>query len=306
MAKEFVTKRVKEKSEEVNPISVVPMTSMDNITTITIPVGNIQYNPFQSRFKIDEESIKSLKESILSVGLINPITVAKRDGYYVVVSGHRRFEALKSLGYNEIQVLIKEMDDIQLSAANISENAERKGISPIEVALAYLDLKNLLGNNRKVAETLKISEASASNYISMALNLAEEIIKDLKAHPEVKSVNFLTKLSAIEKEKQIEFYEKVKSGKIKINTAIMNIAKMLMEEKQGNSFFEDKLKGKRNKAKITINGNKILLKGSVISFNKIEKEELLKKLNEVMNDFYVKYDKAIKEDDKRTKKIEEA
>jgi ParB family chromosome partitioning protein len=297
--KSFVTNRVKEtqQGEPVMEVSVKDnKTTNDVINVLTIDINNVKYNPYQSRFKIDPESVQGLAQNIAEVGLINPISVVKRGKEYVIASGHRRYEAMKSLGYTTIQVIIKEMDDTKLASSNVSENTQRKNISPIEIALAYNDLKGLLGSNRKVAEELKMSEATISNYIAMATKLSDEIITDLKNHTDLKSVNFLTKLTGISEDKQKEFYTKVKDGKIKIGTAILDMNKLIKEEKQGKTFFEQKVKSLRNKASIVINGNKLQVKGKVISFHQNEKEELIKALENVLADFYAKYDRKIEKD----------
>jgi len=293
--KAFITDRIKKTKEEgvVVPITIEDTSSMDKLTTMEISINKIDYNPFQSRFKIDEISIQSLKDSIKENGLINPITVCKQDKRYCIVAGHRRFEALKSLGYKTIQVILKDLDNKELISNNIIENSERKNISIIETALAYLDLSKLVKNNRELATYLAVSESKVSSYLLMATKLDKSIIASLKENPDFKNVNFLTKLSSLDKDTQKEIFQKVKNKKLKINTAILNINKILKEQKQGKTYFNKSIKSNRNKAVITINENKLLIKGNLVAIDKVKKEELINELEKLFEDFYKKNEKQL-------------
>jgi len=298
--KEFITNRIKKPEEEgvVVPITIEENnTSMDKLTTMEISIDKIDYNPFQSRFKIDEISIQSLKDSIKENGLINPITVSKKDKRYCIVAGHRRFEALKSLGYETIQVILKDLDDKELISSNIIENSERKNISIIETALAYLDLSKLVSNNRELATYLAVSESKVSSYLLMATKLDESIIESLKENPDFKHVNFLTKLSSLDKDTQKEIFEKVKNKKLKIDTAILNMNKILKEQKQGKTYFNKSIKTNRNKAVITINENKLLIKGNLVAINKDKKEQLIIELEQLLEKFYQDNEKQLNNKD---------
>src|SRR4030066_235306 len=68
-----------------------------------IPVGNISPNPFQPRTHFDPEAFEELKKSILSNGLIQPITVRRKaQGLYELISGERRLKACAEIGMKDI------------------------------------------------------------------------------------------------------------------------------------------------------------------------------------------------------------
>lgn len=53
-----------------------------------------------------------LQDSIKKYGVLNPLTVRPRkEGYYEIISGHRRKYAAERLGYKKIPVIIRMMQD---------------------------------------------------------------------------------------------------------------------------------------------------------------------------------------------------
>ena len=90
-----------------------------------------------------DSEILELAESIDRQGLINPITVQKRDdGKYVVIAGHRRFEAIKRLGWPHIECnIFEDLNEKEIILAQIAENCQRKQMSASELVDIFEDLK---------------------------------------------------------------------------------------------------------------------------------------------------------------------
>jgi ParB family chromosome partitioning protein len=104
-----------------------------------IAVDFISPNPFQPRLNFDPVALDELKKSIISNGLIQPITVRRVAGnQYQLVSGERRLRAYTDIGYKEIPAYIIKVDsdEIMLALALI-ENIQRETLNPIEVSKAY-------------------------------------------------------------------------------------------------------------------------------------------------------------------------
>ncbi len=103
-----------------------------------IEVKNILANFYQPRTKFDQDKIKELTESILSNGLINPITVAvdkKRKGKYMIVSGERRWQAHRTAKIKTIQCVVKDFEsDTQFMIESLIENVHREDLSSMETA----------------------------------------------------------------------------------------------------------------------------------------------------------------------------
>jgi len=100
-----------------------------------------------------DDEITSLAASILKQGLINPILVKKRekDGKYVVIAGHRRYEAVKYLGLPHIEcnILEDELSEKDLVLTQIAENVQRKNMSAWELVEVFDDLKRRHNLNQK-------------------------------------------------------------------------------------------------------------------------------------------------------------
>jgi len=101
-----------------------------------IKVDSILANFYQPRTKFDKEKIKELSESILSNGLINPITVTpdkKRQGKYMIVSGERRWQAHRVANLRTIQAVVKTYStDGQFMVESLIENLHREDLTPTE------------------------------------------------------------------------------------------------------------------------------------------------------------------------------
>jgi ParB-like chromosome segregation protein Spo0J len=86
-----------------------------NISDFKINHGKRVANPHK---------VKQLAESILRLGLLQPIVVTKDN---VLISGLQRIEAYKLLGYDKIE--IKDFDEIKKELAEIDENLCRAELS---------------------------------------------------------------------------------------------------------------------------------------------------------------------------------
>ena len=80
----------------------------NNRKQIYLKVTEIEPNKEQARKVFDQEALEELAESIKKYGLIQPIVVAKKDGYYSIIAGERRWRACKIAGIEEIPAIIRE------------------------------------------------------------------------------------------------------------------------------------------------------------------------------------------------------
>ncbi len=106
-----------------------------------ISIYQIEANPNQPRDLFDEEAMTELTQSIISLGIIQPITVRKleRDKYQII-SGERRYRAAQRAGLQHIPAYIREANDNQVFEMALVENIQRSDLNAIEVALSYQKL----------------------------------------------------------------------------------------------------------------------------------------------------------------------
>ena len=124
-----------------------------------------------------DSEILELADSIDKQGLINPITVQKReDGKYVVVAGHRRFEAIKRLGWPHCECnIFEDLNEKEIILAQIAENCQRKNMSASELVDIFEDLKERFNMNQgAIAKRFGKSEAWVSNQYQAVRLLASQ------------------------------------------------------------------------------------------------------------------------------------
>lgn len=92
-------------------------------------------HPF--KVKADSQMIE-LQESIKKYGILNPLIVRpKKEGYYEIISGHRRKLAAEKIGYRKVPVIIRVLKDDEAIVSMVDSNLQREMISPSEKAFAY-------------------------------------------------------------------------------------------------------------------------------------------------------------------------
>lgn len=142
-----------------------------------LKVMEIEPNRNQPRRKFDEESLEELAESIKKYGLIQPIVVAKKDQYYEIIAGERRWRATKKAGITEIPAIIREDDVRKNKEISLIENIQREDLNPIEKAMGIRSLMDEYGmTQQEVADTLGKSRSAIANTVRM-LNLDKRVIE---------------------------------------------------------------------------------------------------------------------------------
>lgn len=141
-----------------------------------LKINEIEPNKGQARKIFDEESINDLANSIKEYGLIQPIIVTKKDNFYEIVAGERRWRASKIAGLDEIPAIIRDNDEQKNSEISLIENIQREDLNPIEKARG---IKKLMTDynltQQKVADILGKSRSSIANTVRI-LNLDERVI----------------------------------------------------------------------------------------------------------------------------------
>jgi ParB family chromosome partitioning protein len=155
-----------------------------------IEVDKIKPNPFQPRREFDEARLKDLAESIRMYGILQPLTVTRKefekpDGglgvEYELIAGERRLRASKIAGLQQVPALIRsgEQDDkVKLELA-IIENLQREDINSVDRARAFKRLADEFGMKHvQIAEKVGKSREYVSNTMRI-LDLPEEILNAL-------------------------------------------------------------------------------------------------------------------------------
>ena len=107
--------------------------------SLQIPVEKIKPSPYQPRLEFD---LEDLKGSVLKDGILVPITVRERNGYYELIDGERRTRLARELDYTEIPANIIEVDDSTARRMVWKVNTLRKDYKPPEKARYFKKLQD--------------------------------------------------------------------------------------------------------------------------------------------------------------------
>lgn len=159
----------------------------------------------------DETTIQNLAESIKSHGLINPLTVIKKDTKYEVIAGQRRLLALKHLNVATVNCnILENIDAVQAELISFTENIQRNKMAQQDKCF-YFDKINKLckGKVSDVAKLTGYSVNTIKDYIFINENLNNELFSKLDMKGESKLsmeiASFICK--NIPKENQVEVYD---------------------------------------------------------------------------------------------------
>ena len=155
--------------------------NIDKENLKTLKITEVEPNRDQPRKTFKQESLEELAESIKTYGIIQPIVVSKRDGYYGIVAGERRWRAAKLAGLEEIPAIIRQDDDEQTNREiALIENIQREDLNPYDKALGIRSLMDKYGmTQEEVSKKIGKSRSSISNTVRI-LNLAPDVIELVK------------------------------------------------------------------------------------------------------------------------------
>lgn len=145
-----------------------------------LKITEVEPNRNQPRKNFDEEALDELAESIKRYGVIQPIIVVKKEDYYEIVAGERRWRASKKAGLKEIPAIVRESDERKNKEIALIENVQREDLNAYEKALGIKELMEEYGlTQQEVAEILGKSRSSIANTVRI-LNLDERVLELVK------------------------------------------------------------------------------------------------------------------------------
>ena len=152
----------------------------ENDTLKNLKVNEVEPNRDQPRKNFDEEALEELAQSIKEYGLIQPIVVTQKDGYYSIVAGERRWRASKIAGLTEIPAIIREDNERVNSEISLIENMQREDLNPVEKAQGIKTLVDTYGlTQEEIAKKLGKGRSTIANWIRV-LNLEPRVLEMAK------------------------------------------------------------------------------------------------------------------------------
>lgn len=189
---------------------------MPKLETKDIAIDQIDYNPKNTAiFNMGE--IERLASRIKEEGYNDPILVfMKDDGRYEILSGHRRYEAMKYLGEKSIpgNIITEKLSDSQKDLILLSSNIANRKLAPLDMARAIEFYKGILDRDPNFKGNKK---AATAEYFGITQSNVQRYSVILKLIPELqeycKKPNFpyssLSKAANLSKEEQKELLSKL-------------------------------------------------------------------------------------------------
>ena len=155
----------------------------EKIGEIYLKINDIEPNRDQPRKEFDEDGLLELADSIKQFGILQPLLVQKRDGYYEIIAGERRWRAAKLAGIKEVPVLIKDYTAQEIVEISLIENIQRENLNPIEEAMAFKRLLEEFNLKQdEVAERVSKSRTAVTNsmrLLKLSRRVQQMVIDDM-------------------------------------------------------------------------------------------------------------------------------
>lgn len=232
---------------------------------ILLDIRQIEPNRNQPRKQFDEDAIEELAESIKMYGVIQPLIVQKKEDYYEIIAGERRWRACKKAGVKKIPVIIRNYEEQEVLKISLIENLQREDLNPIEEARAYQQLQEEYGLKQdEIATSVSKSRTAITN--TMRLLKLDERVQKMILDNLISSGHGRTLIPLEDGDIQYQVAEKILDENLSVREA-EKLVKNILEPKEKKEeeknpeqekmfgFFEEKMKHILG-SKVTIKNNK--------------------------------------------------
>jgi len=152
-----------------------PVDARDRIQRV--PLNRIRPSPLQPRKEFSADALKELADSIREQGIVQPLIVRERDGFFELIAGERRWRASQMLNLAEVPVITREADDRSVLELALIENLQRENLNPLEEALGYSQL----------AEQFQLTQEQISEKVGKSRTVVANAVRLLKLPAQVQT-----------------------------------------------------------------------------------------------------------------------
>ena len=202
-----------------------------------LKINQVEPNREQPRKVFDEESLQELAESVKQFGILQPLIVQKRDDYYEIIAGERRWRAAKLAGLKEVPVVIRDMTEQEIVEISLIENIQRENLNPIEEAAAYKRLLTEFNlKQEEVAERVSKSRTAVTN--SMRLLKLDERVQQMVIEGMLSTGHARALLAIEDNDLQFQMATKVYNEKLSVRDVeklVKNFGKEKPAKKEENA-----------------------------------------------------------------------
>lgn len=232
---------------------------------LMMKINMVEPNRDQPRKNFEEDALLELADSIKQMGVLQPLLVRKRNDYYEIIAGERRWRAAKIAGLKEVPVIIKDYTEQEIVEIGLIENIQRENLNPIEEAMAYKKLlEEFHLKQDEVAERVSKSRTAVTN--SMRLLKLNEKVQQMIIDDMITTGHARALLAIDDQEQQYILANKIFDEKLSVRETeklikdIKNPKKPKIKKHVENAFLYDDLANKMKevmgtKVNISTKGN---------------------------------------------------
>ncbi len=210
------------------------------IEGILVDINKVEPNREQPRKNFDEDALQELSESIKQFGVLQPLLVQQKKGYYEIIAGERRWRASKLAGIKEVPVIIKDLTEQEIVEISLIENIQRENLNPIEEAIAYKRLLTEFNLKQdEVAERVSKSRTAVTN--SMRLLKLNEKVQQMVIEDMLTTGHARALLGIEDQEKQYQTAQKIFDEKLSVRETEKLVKKLQQEKDETDKKKEVKL-----------------------------------------------------------------
>lgn len=239
-----------------------------------IPINKIEPNPDQPRNQFDEDSLQELADSIKQYGILQPLLVKKRNDFYEIIAGERRWRAAKLAEVKEVPVIIREFTDDEIVEIALIENIQRENLNSIEEAMAYKKLMEDFNLKQDEVAT-KVSKSRATITNSLRLLKLDERVQNLLQEEMISTGHARALLGIKDGDQQYEIAMKVFDEKLSvrdIEKLVKELSKPKKEKPKENEDLHQFLYTDLEETMKHVLGSKVSIKNKKDNKGKIEIE----------------------------------
>ena len=139
-----------------------------NAGPIMMKINDVEPNRDQPRKHFEEDALLELADSIKQFGILQPLIVQKRNDYYEIIAGERRWRAARQAGLEDIPAMVLEAEEDEVMELALIENLQRQDLNPIEEAEGYERLMKQFGlTQEQVAKRVVKSRSAVANALRL-------------------------------------------------------------------------------------------------------------------------------------------
>jgi len=203
----------------------------NNKDIMKVKITLVEPNPNQPRKQFDEDKLLELADSIKSFGVLQPLVVIKREKFYEIIAGERRWRAAKLAGLKEIPIIVKVFSKEEIVEVALIENIQRENLNAIEEAIAYqrlIDEFNL--KQDEIAEKVSKSRSAIANtlrLIQLDLKVQKMVIDEMLSSGHARAL-----LAIKDNEIQVETAIQIFDQKLSVRETEKLVKKILTPKKK--------------------------------------------------------------------------